>query len=70
VTATEVNVTTTEVNKQTIRSLFQALNEHRVGDLPDHIAPEVTDHNKIIHGEADESRRSLRRLRPAARRVP
>ena len=53
-TATEANVTTTEANKQTIRSLFQAMNEHRVSDLPDHIAADVTDHNKIIHGEADE----------------
>jgi hypothetical protein len=41
-------------NKQTMRSLFQAMNEHRVGDLPNHIAADVTDHNKIIHGEADE----------------
>ena len=48
------NLTTAEANKQTIRSLFQAMNEHRVGDLPDHIAADVTDHNKIIYGEADE----------------
>ena len=52
--STEVNVTATEANKQTIRRLFQAMNEHRVGDLPDYIAADVTDHNKIIHGEADE----------------
>jgi predicted ester cyclase len=53
-TATGENVTTTEANKQTIRSLVQAMNEHRAGDLPDYIAADVTDHNKIIHGEADE----------------
>jgi hypothetical protein len=54
VTTTEASVTTAEANKQNIRSLFQAMNEHRLGDLPDHIAADVTDHNKIIHGEADE----------------
>ena len=53
-TTTEANVTATEANKQTIRGLLQAMNEHRVGDLPDYIAADVTDHNKIIHGEADE----------------
>jgi ketosteroid isomerase-like protein len=45
---------TAEANKQTIRSLFRAINEHRVSDLPDCIAADVTDHNKIIYGEADE----------------
>jgi predicted ester cyclase len=45
---------TAEANKQTIRSLFRAINEHRVSDLPDYIAADVTDHNKIIYGEADE----------------
>jgi hypothetical protein len=45
---------TAEANKQTIRSLFRVINEHRVGDLPDYIAADVTDHNKIIYGEADE----------------
>ena len=53
-TTTAGNVTTTEANKQTIRGLLQAMNEHRVGDLPDYIAADVTDHNKIIHSEADE----------------
>ena len=56
---------TAEANKQTIRSLFRAINEHRVGDLPDYIAADVTDHNKIIYGEADEPSRWLRF--PAAR---
>ena len=48
------NVTAAEANKQTIRNLFRAVNEHRIGDLPDYIAADVIDHNKIIHGEADE----------------
>jgi predicted ester cyclase len=47
-------MTGTEANKQTIRGLLQAMNEHRAGDLPGYIARDVTDHNKIIHGEADE----------------
>jgi predicted ester cyclase len=55
VTTTETsNVTTAEANKQTIRRLFRAMNEHRIGDLPDYIAADVIDHNKIIHGEAGE----------------
>ena len=53
-TATRENTTTAEANKQTIRSLLRAMNEHRAGDLPDYIAADVTNHNKIIHGEADE----------------
>jgi predicted ester cyclase len=52
-TSEATSVTTAEVNKQTIRSLFQAMNEHRTGDLPDYTAADVIDHNKIIHGEAD-----------------
>ena len=50
--AAEVKVT--EANKETIRRLFRAMNEHRVGDLREYIAADVVDHNKIIHGEADE----------------
>ena len=53
-TSEATSVTTAEANKQTIRSLFRAMNEHRIGDLPDYIAADVIDHNKIIHGEADE----------------
>jgi predicted ester cyclase len=45
---------TAEANKQTIRSLFRVINEHRVSALPDYIAADVTDHNKIIYGESDE----------------
>ena len=53
-TSEATSVTTAEANKQIIRSLFRAMNEHRTGDLPDYIAADVIDHNKIIHGEADE----------------
>ena len=54
-TTTEASsATTAEANKQTIRRLFRAMNEHRVGGLTDYIAADVIDHNKIIHGEADE----------------
>ena len=45
---------TAEANKQTIRSLFRVINEHRISDLRDYIAADVIDHNKIIYGEADE----------------
>ena len=53
-TAADATVTATGANKHTIRGLFEAMNEHRVGDLRDYIAADVIDHNKIIHGEADE----------------
>jgi predicted ester cyclase len=45
---------TAEANKRTIEGLFQTINEHRVADLPDYLERNVVDHNKIIHGEADE----------------
>jgi predicted ester cyclase len=45
---------TAESNKETVRSLLRTINEHRLDDLADHMAPDVVDHNKIIHGEADE----------------
>jgi predicted ester cyclase len=51
VTAT---VTTAEANKQAVCGLLEAMNEHRLADLPQYIAADVIDHNKIIHGEADE----------------
>ena len=43
-----------DANKQTIQGLFTAINEHRLAALPDYLAPDVVDYNKIIHGEADE----------------
>ena len=46
--------TTADSNKETVRGLLRAINEHRIEGLPEYIAPDVVDHNKIIHGEADE----------------
>ncbi len=43
-----------EANKRTIRDLFAAINRHDLTALPDYLAPDVVDHNKIIHGEEDE----------------
>jgi ketosteroid isomerase-like protein len=44
---------TTAANKETVRCLFEAINAHRLAALPDYLAPDVVDHNKIIHGEDD-----------------
>jgi predicted ester cyclase len=44
----------TDANKATIEGLFRTINEHRPADLHDYLALDVVDHNKIIHGEADE----------------
>jgi len=54
VTATESSVTGTEANKQTVRGLIAAMNAHERSALPEYLAAGVIDHNKIIHGEADE----------------
>lgn len=42
-----------ESNKQVVQGFFQALNERRMEDLPEHMALDVIDHNKIIYGEDD-----------------
>jgi ketosteroid isomerase-like protein len=42
-----------DANKQTIRGLFTAINKHDLTALPDYLAPDVVDHNKVIHGEED-----------------
>ncbi|WP_371675523.1 ester cyclase [Streptomyces sp. NBC_01276] len=44
----------TETNKQTMKGFFEAVNERRADDLPLFMAPDVIDHNQIIHGEPDE----------------
>lgn len=41
-------------NKDAVLGFFAAINERRLADLPTYMAPDVVDHNKIIHGEADE----------------
>ncbi|MFI9723272.1 ester cyclase [Streptomyces sp. NPDC052396] len=40
--------------KQVVRDFFDAINERRLADLPQHMALDVIDHNKVIYGEADE----------------
>ncbi|MFI1970379.1 ester cyclase [Streptomyces cinnamoneus] len=43
-----------ESGKQVVGDFFQAVNERRVADFGRYLAADVVDHNKIIHGEADE----------------
>ncbi|GLX17429.1 ester cyclase [Streptomyces lavendulae] len=40
-------------NKQAVLGFFQAVSERRTEDLGRFMAPDVVDHNQIIHGEAD-----------------
>ncbi|MEU9112173.1 ester cyclase [Streptomyces sp. NPDC048483] len=40
-------------NKQVVEGFLAAVNERRTGDFPTFMAPDVIDHNKIIHGEED-----------------
>ena len=42
------------MGRQLVADFLEALNERRVDDLPRYLRPDVIDHNKIIHGEADE----------------
>ncbi|MFE3762075.1 ester cyclase [Streptomyces sp. NPDC059104] len=44
----------TETNKQTVKGFFEAVTERRADDLSLFMAPDVIDHNQIIHGEPDE----------------
>ena len=37
-----------------IQGFFDAINARRLADLPVYMATDVVDHNKVIHGEADE----------------
>ncbi|MCW7986541.1 ester cyclase [Streptomyces platensis subsp. clarensis] len=41
-------------NKQVVAGFFRAVSERRLDDLPQYMAPDVIDHNKIIFGETDE----------------
>ncbi|MFJ8013824.1 ester cyclase [Streptomyces sp. NPDC096339] len=41
-------------NKRVVAEFFEAVSERRLDDLPTYLAAHVIDHNKIIHGEADE----------------
>ncbi|MDL4776377.1 MULTISPECIES: ester cyclase [Thermomonosporaceae] len=44
----------TDDNKKAVLGFFEALSTRRLKDLPQFVAHDVVDHNKIIHGEADE----------------
>ncbi|GHF60460.1 hypothetical protein GCM10010218_47370 [Streptomyces mashuensis] len=52
-----------ERNKQVVQGFFDAVSERRLGDLPQFMAADVVDHNKIIHGEADEPGAAFEGLR-------
>nr|WP_275898565.1 ester cyclase [Streptomyces olivoreticuli] len=46
--------TVVDHNKQVVLGFFEAVSDRRLMDLPEFMAHDVVDHNKIIHGEADE----------------
>jgi len=50
-------------NKKAVLGFFEAVSERRLDDLPRFIAADVVDHNKIIHGEADEPGAAFEGLR-------
>ncbi|MFF7730947.1 ester cyclase [Streptomyces sp. NPDC008001] len=50
-------------NKKTILGFFEAVSDRRLEDLPRFMAHDVVDHNKIIHGEADEPGSAFEGLR-------
>ncbi|GAA0595745.1 ester cyclase [Streptomyces crystallinus] len=50
-------------NKQAVRGFFEAVSDRRPADLPRFMAHDVVDHNKIIHGEADEPGAAFEGLR-------
>jgi predicted ester cyclase len=43
-----------DVNRQVVRGFCSAINQRRVDRLHEFMTDDVVDHNKIIHGEADE----------------
>ncbi|PWI42744.1 ester cyclase [Streptomyces sp. ICBB 8177] len=53
-TGRPVGTASTEANKKVVSDFLAAINERRVEDLSRHMAHDVVDHNKVIHGEADE----------------
>src|SRR5690242_17081343 len=58
-----VESTRVDGNKKVVRGFFEAVSERRVDDLARFLAPDVVDHNKIIHGEADEPGAAFEGLR-------
>ncbi|WP_198676234.1 ester cyclase [Kribbella monticola] len=50
-------------NKKAVLGFFEAVSDRRVEDLPQYVAQDVVDHNKIIHGEPDEPGAAFEGLR-------
>ncbi|MBT2457994.1 ester cyclase [Streptomyces sp. ISL-86] len=50
-------------NKRAVLGFFEAVSDRRLEDLPRFVAADVVDHNKIIHGEADEPGAAFEGLR-------
>jgi len=50
-------------NKQVVRRFFEAVSCRRLEELPEVMACGVVDHNKIIHGEADQPGAAFEGLR-------
>ncbi|MFF9814317.1 ester cyclase [Streptomyces sp. NPDC014006] len=53
----------TDAHKKVVQHFFEAVSERRLEDLPQFMAAGVVDHNKIIHGEADEPGAAFEGLR-------
>ncbi|MEU1009140.1 ester cyclase [Streptomyces sp. NPDC005890] len=53
-------------SKKVVEGFFEAVSENRLADLPRFMAADVVDHNKIIHGEADEPGAAFEGLRQQA----
>ncbi|MEU9474577.1 ester cyclase [Streptomyces sp. NPDC048191] len=52
--------------KKVVQGFFEAVGEGRLEDLQQYMAADVVDHNKIIHGEADEPGAAFEGLREQA----
>ena len=52
-----------EKNKEIVRSFFDLVSRRRLDNLTAVLAGDVVDHNKIIHGEADEPGSAFEGLR-------
>ncbi|AKJ11827.1 ester cyclase [Streptomyces incarnatus] len=55
--------TAVDDGKKVVQGFFEAVSEGRLEDLPQYMAADVVDHNKIIHGEADEPGAAFEGLR-------
>ncbi|WP_330338703.1 ester cyclase [Streptomyces sp. NBC_00557] len=59
-------MSTVDDGKKVVQGFFEAVSEGRLEDLPQYLAADVVDHNKIIHGEADEPGAAFDGLRQQA----